>query len=357
MCMSGIDMYEMSHEEKEYLKQYDITKYERPSVAADMAVFSVMNEQRGEEIRDRENYRKLPQKKLKILLIKRGTYPYKDCWALPGGFCRKGEDVLAAAYRELFEETQVKDAYLDLVGTFGEEGRDPRGWIISNTFLALFDGEKCRLRAGSDAWDARWFDVDYEKENVVEYSTENVVRYDAEKVEEYGTENVKEYEQENVEEYNKENVAGKHETSADKKVIMHHLKLINRDEGTPIVLEAAVKEKRCMQNIYVKTEYEIEKENGLAFDHAKIITYALSFLRNQVQSDGRIVFHIMPEYFTLTELQNAFEVILGKELLTANFRRKMTDYVVETEQMIEGAGHRPAKLFKRNMKTLFMDGE
>ncbi len=310
-------MYEMSYEEKEYLKQYDITKYERPSVAADMAVFSVMNEQRGEEIRDRENYRKLPQKKLKILLIKRGTYPYKDCWALPGGFCRKGEDVLAAAYRELFEETQVKDAYLDLVGTFGEEGRDPRGWIISNTFLALFDGEKCRLRAGSDAWDARWFDVEYEKENVV----------------------------------------GKHETSADKKVIMHHLKLINRDEDTPIVLEAAVKEKRCMQNIYVKTEYEIEKENGLAFDHAKIITYALSFLRNQVQSDGRIVFHIMPEYFTLTELQNAFEVILGKELLTANFRRKMTDYVVETEQMIEGAGHRPAKLFKRNMKTLFMDGE
>jgi len=310
-------MYEMSHEEKEYLKQYDITKYERPSVAADMAVFSVMSGQRGEEIRDSENYRKLPQKKLKILLIKRGTYPYKECWALPGGFCRKGEDVLAAAYRELFEETQVKDAYLDLVGTFGEEGRDPRGWIISNTFLALFDGEKCCLRAGSDAWDARWFDVEYSTENVVE----------------------------------------KQETSADKKVIMHHLKLINRDEGTPVVLEATVKEKKFMQNIYVKTEYEIEKENGLAFDHAKIIIYALSFLRNQVQNDGRIVFHIMPEYFTLTELQNAFEIILGKNVFTANFRRKMADYVVETEQMIEGAGHRPAKLFKRNIQTLFMDGE
>lgn len=346
-------MYEMSHEEKEYLKQYDITKYERPSVAADMAVFSVMNEQRGEEIRDRENYRKLPQKKLKILLIKRGTYPYKDCWALPGGFCRKGEDVLAAAYRELYEETQVKYAYLDLVGTFGEEGRDPRGWIISNTFLALFDGEKCHLRAGSDAWDARWFDVEYEKENVVRYETENIAEYDKENDVKCDTENdVK---------CDTEKVVGKHEISADKKVIkkviMHHLKLINRDEGTPIVLEAAVKEKRCLQNIYVKTEYEIEKENGLAFDHAKIITYALSFLRNQVQNDGGIVFHIMPEYFTLTELQNAFEVILGKELLTANFRRKMADYVVETEQMIEGAGHRPAKLFKRNMKTLFMDGE
>ena len=59
----------------------------------------------------------------------------------------------------------------------------------------------------------------------------------------------------------------------------------------------------------------------------------------------------MPETFTLTQLQHAFEVILGEKLLTANFRRKMNDYVIETEQIVEGAGHRPAKLFRRNMEN------
>ena len=87
----------MNQEEKEYLEQYDITKYDRPSIAADMAVFTVMGNQAD---RDKENYRKLPEKKLKILLIKRGSHPYKNQWALPGGFCRKGEEVLDTAHRE-----------------------------------------------------------------------------------------------------------------------------------------------------------------------------------------------------------------------------------------------------------------
>ena len=113
-------MYQMSREEKEYLARYSITEYERPSIAADMAVFTIMGNQEKGTVRDKENYRKRPEKKLKILLIKRGSYPYKDQWALPGGFCQKGEDVLEAARRELFEETQVKDAYLNLAGVFGE---------------------------------------------------------------------------------------------------------------------------------------------------------------------------------------------------------------------------------------------
>lgn len=303
-------MYRMSQEEKEYLKQYDITKYERPSVAADMAVFSVMGNHKEKEIRDKENYRKLPEKKLKILLIKRASFPYKEHWALPGGFCQRGEEVSDAARRELLEETQVADAYLNLAGVFGEEGRDPRGWIISHTFLALLDGEKCKLKAGSDAWDARWFEVEFIKENTVE-------------------------KQEN-------------DTAAIQTT--YRLNLINRDEEEPVLLQAVIREEKSFRQFQVKTSYKIEEEQGFAFDHAKIITHALLFLRRQVEMDGRIVFDLMPEYFSLTELQNASEIILGKELLTANFRRKMADYVVETDKMMEGAGHRPAKLFKRNLK-------
>ncbi len=308
-------MYRMSQEEKEYLKQYDITRYERPSIAADMAVFSVMGNDKEEMVRQKENYRKLPEKKLKILLIKRASWPYKNQWALPGGFCKKGEEISDAARRELFEETQIRDAYLSLAGVFGEEGRDPRGWIISHTFLALFDGEKCKLRGGSDAWDARWFEVDYTEEKISQ----------------------------------------KQEKDTLQKETIHRLKLMNSDEKEPVLLQAVVREEKCFRQFRVKTSYKIEEEQGFAFDHAKIVTHALLFLRRQVETDGRIVFDLMPEYFTLTELQNASEVILGKELLNANFRRKMADYVVETDKMIEGAGHRPAKLFKRNLQSVFME--
>lgn len=308
-------MRQMSREEMEYLKQYDITQFERPSIAADMAVFSVMGDEAGEQIRDKENYRKLPEKKLKILLIKRGSYPYRDHWALPGGFCRKGEEVCDAAYRELLEETQVRDAYLNLAGVFGEAERDPRGWIISHTFLALFDGGKCRLKAGSDAWDARWFEVELAIEKTEEDLGEN---------------------------------GGVKNTT-------YRLTLINCDETEPVSLQAAVREEKSFRQFQVRTTYHIEQEQGFAFDHARIITHALLYLRRQAETDGRIVFELMPEYFSLTELQKAFEIILDKKLLTANFRRKMADYVVETDKMIEGAGHRPAKLFKRNLQSVFME--
>lgn len=100
--------YKMSQEERDYLKAYDISSFERPSIAVDVVVFSILND--GE----RDNIRKLQKKRLKVLLIKRASYPYKGCWAMPGGFCVPGEDVIETAKRELFEETNVKDTYLKL---------------------------------------------------------------------------------------------------------------------------------------------------------------------------------------------------------------------------------------------------
>ena len=60
----------------------------------------------------------------------------------------------------------------------------------------------------------------------------------------------------------------------------------------------------------------------------------------------------MPKYFTLTELQKVYEIILGKELIKANFRRKIKDMVVETEKFTDEAGHRPSRLFKFETVTL-----
>ena len=82
--------YRMSKEEKEYLEQYDITRFDRPSIATDVAVFSIMGKKcMSNPVRDAENFRKLPERKLKILLVKRAGYPYRDQWALPGGFWRQ----------------------------------------------------------------------------------------------------------------------------------------------------------------------------------------------------------------------------------------------------------------------------
>lgn len=318
--------YPMSEDEKKFLSSYDITRYDRPSIAADIAIFSIMA--RGgligiEQVQDKENYRKAPERKLKVLLIRRATWPYKGCWALPGGFCRKNEDICETARRELYEETHVENAYLNLCGIYGEAGRDPRGWIISHTFLALMDGEKCRLRAGSDAWEARWFDVALSaKETAKEVGEDRALL---------------------------ENQYVLTLESSD----MYATNLPDGSGESSVVLSAAVRERKEFKDYHETVEYEILESTGFAFDHAKIITCALLSLRRLAEAGGRIVFDLMPERFTLTQLQNACEIILDRKLLTANFRRKMADFVLETDEMISGAGHRPAKLFKRNVKAFY----
>lgn len=125
------------------------------------------------------------------------------------------------------------------------------------------------------------------------------------------------------------------------------------EDREPIQLDAVIREEKQFQNYHETVEYEIVKSTGFGFDHAKLITCAILKLRESVEEDGRIVFDLLPETFTLTQLQRVFEIILDRKLLVANFRRKMADYCVETEQIVEGAGHRPAKLFKRNLETFY----
>ena len=97
-------------------------------------------------------------KETKVVLIQRKKDPFKDQWALPGGFLENDESLEEGAKRELEEETGLKVPGLVQVGIFANPGRDPRGRIISIAFTATVFKE-VPLKANDDAGDAKWFNI------------------------------------------------------------------------------------------------------------------------------------------------------------------------------------------------------
>jgi len=118
-------------------------KYAKPSVTVDCVVFGLDDAQ-----------------KLKVLLIQRGIAPYKNKWALPGGFVKIDESVEAAAARELKEETGIDKVFLEQLYTFGAVDRDPRDRVISVAYYALINIREYILKAQTDAKNAEWFSVE-----------------------------------------------------------------------------------------------------------------------------------------------------------------------------------------------------
>jgi 8-oxo-dGTP diphosphatase len=143
----------MSVDEGAFLKRYDPDAFERPSVTVDLVIFTVIDSD------------------LKVLLIERGAHPFKGSWALPGGFVgvsnkgSQGENIEAAAHRELAEETGLPEnsCFLEQLYTFGTAGRDPRMRVISVAWYALIPPDRASLvSAGDDASQARWFSASEE---------------------------------------------------------------------------------------------------------------------------------------------------------------------------------------------------
>lgn len=93
----------------------------------------------------------------KVLLIRRKNPPFKDLWALPGGFLEMDETLEESALRELHEETNISDVQLTQVGTFGHPNRDPRGRVITVAYVGIIKSERQEAVAGSDAADVAWF--------------------------------------------------------------------------------------------------------------------------------------------------------------------------------------------------------
>lgn len=204
---------------------------------------------------------------LKVLLIQRNEHPFLDCWALPGGFVHIDESAYEAACRELKEETGLSDVYLEQLYTMSQPNRDPRMRVIDIAYMALIS--TTAVVAGTDAKAAAWFDV-HMSEDVLEITNDEMQIKIS-----YGLE---------------------------KKVFQNGV--ITIENFAPV----------------------LQTQEALAFDHGEIVMEGLLRLRNKVEYTD-IAFNLMPEKFTLPDLQKVYEIILGKVLYKTNFRDKIQDKV------------------------------
>ncbi len=117
--MSGRIKPKRDSSEQAFLDDYDPQAYDRPSVAVDVAVISAV------------------EGKLRTLLVRRTHHPFRDSWALPGGFVGMNESLEHAATRVLADKARLQSVYLEQLYTFGEPDRDPRTRVISVAYYAL----------------------------------------------------------------------------------------------------------------------------------------------------------------------------------------------------------------------------
>jgi 8-oxo-dGTP diphosphatase len=140
-----------------------IYEWPRPMVSADAVVFTFSGE------------------RAKVLLVNRKNEPFKGKWAVPGGFVDLDEELEDAAARELAEETGLAGVKLEQMRAFGTVGRDPRGRMITITFMGIATEGQGQIRPGDDAAKAQWFDIEdlpedmaFDHAEVIEFAVEKL---------------------------------------------------------------------------------------------------------------------------------------------------------------------------------------
>lgn len=279
--------------EAEFLEAYQPGDYERPSNTVDMLLFTIDDKHMDDVRKDKE-------KELKVLLIKRRNHPDIHKWALPGGFVDIDENIDAAAYRELEEETSITNVYMEQLYTFGDVGRDKRMRVISVAHMALIPPDNVKPIAGDDAEDVAWFTVSKMKNSDLE----------------------------------------------------EQLILTNEELNLKYVYTVTnTIQKNGVVSVAIPSITASEENNKIAFDHIEIINMGIDRLRNKVEYVP-IAFNLVPEKFTLNDIQKVYEVILGRKLVKQNFRKWVDRFVEELDEKQAAVGHRPATLYRYKEKHI-----
>ncbi len=213
------------------------TEYVPPTVTVDGVIFQIIDGV------------------LYVALIKRSAEPFKDSWALPGGYNAAGETTLEALERIVKRKAGIsikkQTKFAEQLFTFDTVARDPRGHAVSVTYMA------CGLDISPQ----------------------------------------------------------------------------NSSEQTQF--------------------FPVDNLPKLAYDHKDIITYAHERLISKL-SYTNVVYSLLPEKFTMTALQTAYEAVFQRELDKRNFRKKFAqlDLIKETDEMFKEGAHRPARLYTFKQNTL-----
>ena len=203
--------------EAEFLASYDQDRYEKPSVAADIVVFSTVR-----ATDKSESYQ--------VLLVRRGGHPFLGQYALPGGFVEPDETVEDAVSRELREETGVttgkgyRKVTPQLLNVYSKPDRDPRMRVMSLAYVVVVNAAEVKVKAGDDAAEAGWFRINMTRTAI----------------------------------------------NRESGVITYHLELTRED----ICLSANLDYRRWYGVLTDNEEWTLHDSEGLAFDHAKIIAEA-----------------------------------------------------------------------------------
>jgi len=226
---------------------------------------------------------------IKVLLVKRRNHPAKDLWALPGGFVSLEESTEECARKKLKEKTGLGDIYMEQLYTFSNPMRDPRMRIISISYLAMMSDNEF-----DPVPDAKWFDL----ELITESGTKKKMKLTNAELEigiEYTI----------TEEYEKNGIVGM--------------------------------KKMCINK-------SNESNESLAFDHAEIIYTAIERIKGKCMYTP-ILFNLMPDTFTIPQLQEVFEWFLGKKPHNTLFRKQMENMITKVQGKSRKS-KRPAQLYK-----------
>lgn len=279
-----------SIEDKKFLELYSDSEYQKPSVTVDAVILRMVD-------KETDNYRKLPEKKLQVYLTNRKYSPFIHHYAVIGTFIDLNNTLDETLDLCVKNKVSLNNYYKEQLFTFGDKQRDPRTRVLSVSYMLLTNKEE-------ELANGQWFDISIE------------------------------------------NVNTKTEVLAEGYNVEKEIKITLSNEET--TLENNLKLKLISKGIKMEKELEIISTD-LAFDHIKIIYLALDRLKNKLEYTD-IVFNLLPKKFTLTELKNCYEEILGTKLLDANFRRKTSDLVTPLNEFTSDKGHRPSQLFEHNPK-------